>query len=600
MADERSRTDPGKIRQRMRRLYTKLKRQCASLKEHKEDTPVTELPLYSIDRVAADTETEKSLYDNMLQDLLDVEPDEDARAQDEERINCVKEDLDSLKRALEKSPMELDHPQRRGAEKALDSTYLLLSDLKKPALPREMKPLLEEGGAGIKMTPFNPPRFSGDQKDWISFRSEFKSIHDSHRYAPATKLSYLRQAMVNPSLRRQVGICVDNGDSYDQVMKMLQDQFDRPRLTHKIYVDQLLAIGQVKPHKSAILECANTLQSVWDGLTKLGPCDAQSIFTTIVESWLPKELRIRWEDETISSKSVPQVKSLISFLRLRATQPQYEDKGHHTTSGSERKAPQRQKSVSHHASVHVVSGQPVQPNEPQSELGTPNYSQKGNSRFQKQRGQPFTQCKYTCPLCQEAHYAYSCKLFKEKPVSQRMEYVAAQSLCSKCLKFGHSSDMCRNPRTCSVCKGDHNTLLHQNSSPPVVSGTVNNISDTSPVNSLRNNKLLMTCQALIVGKKGKSMPVRMLLDSGADISYITSQIAKHLELRPLEAVAVAVKPCGPGEQYVCQSVDFTICPLSDSGWKLDMSAVILDRITGIQPRQDAAAVKEMALKEGWV
>ena len=108
----------------------------------------------------------------------------------------------------------------------------------------------------------------------------------------------------------------------------------------------------------------------------------------------------------------------------------------------------------------------------------------------------------------------------------------------------------------------------------------------------------MTCQALIVGKKGKSMPVRMLLDSGADISCITSQIAKHLELRPLEAVAV--KPCGPGEQYVCQSVDFTICPLSDSGWKLDMSAVILDRITGIQPRQDAAAVKEMALKEGWV
>ena len=400
---------------------------------------MTELPLYSIDRVAADTETEKSLYDNMLQDLLDVEPDEDARAQDEERaeeylnvvaeindlsqyllsvrncnrktaalesstakiralhdeepekdyttlVNCVKEDLDSLKRALEKSPMELDHPQRRGADKALDSTYLLLSDLKKSALPREMKPLLEEGGAGIKMTAFNPPRFSGDQKDWISFRSEFKSIHDSHRYAPATKLSYLRQAMVNPSLRRQVGICVDNGDSYDQVMKMLQDQFDRPRLTHKIYVDQLLAIGQVKPHKSAILESANTLQSVWDGLTKLGQCDAQSIFTTIVESWLPKELRIRWEDETISSKSVPHVKSLISFLRLRATQPQYEDKGHHTTSGSERKAPQRQKSVSHHASVHVVSGQPVQPNEPQSELGTPNYSQKGNSRFQKQRG----------------------------------------------------------------------------------------------------------------------------------------------------------------------------------------------------------------------
>ena len=308
MADDRPRDDPGKIRQRMRRLYTKLKRQCASLKEHKEDTPVADLPLYSIDRVAADTDTEKSLYYNMLQDLLDVEPEDDLRAQDEERaeeylavvaetndlsqyllslrscnrktaalesstakvralhdeepakdyatlVSCLKEDLDSLKRALEKSPMEAVHPMRAGADRALEATYLLLTDIKKPGgPPRDLKPHLEEGGAGIKRTPFNPPRFSGDQKDWISFRSEFKSIHDSLRYAPATKLSYLRQAMINPSLRRQIGICIDNGDSYEQVMKMLQDQFDRPRLTHKIYVDQLLAIGQVKPQKSAILE----------------------------------------------------------------------------------------------------------------------------------------------------------------------------------------------------------------------------------------------------------------------------------------------------------------------------------------------------------
>ena len=346
MDEDRPRTDPGKIRQRLRRMYTKLKRQCASLKQHKEDTPVAELPFYSIDRVAADTDTEKSLYHNMLQDLLDIEPDEDARAQDEDRadeyqavvnetndlslyllstrscsqraaalecstakirallddepdknystlLSCVKEDLDSLKRALGTSPMGADHPQRMGADKVLDSTYLLLSNLRKPAEHlREMKPLLDEGGAGIKMTPFKPPRFSGDQKDWISFRSEFKSIHDSTRYAPATKLSYLRQAMDNASLRRQIGVCIDNGDSYDTVMKMLLEQFDRPRLTHKIYTDQLLGIGQVKPYKSSILDCANTLQSVWGGLTRLGQCDAQSLFTTIAEGWLPKELRL--------------------------------------------------------------------------------------------------------------------------------------------------------------------------------------------------------------------------------------------------------------------------------------------------------------------
>ena len=177
----------------------------------------------------------------------------------------------------------------------------------------------------------------------------------------------------------------------------------------------------------------------------------------------------------------------------------------------------------------------------------------------------------------------------------------AQSLCVKCLKSGHTADLCRNPRSCSVCRGDHNTLLHgvsqQKTSPAVVSGTVNTISELTPVNSLKQSKLLMTCQALIVGPKGKSMPVRILLDSGADVSCVTTQVAKHLKLMPVEPVAV--RPCGPGDQYICQSADFTISTISDQSWKLDMSAVIIDRITGIQPRQDASVVREMAVKQGW-
>ena len=149
-----------------------------------------------------------------------------------------------------------------------------------------------------------------------------------------------------------------------------------------------------------------------------------------------------------------------------------------------------------------------------------------------------------------------------------------------------------------MCKGDHNNLLHQTTSPQVASGTVNAMSELTPVDSLKNSKLLMTWQVLIVGKKGKSMPVRALLDSGADISCVTTQVAKYLELMPTEAVSV--KPCSPGDPYVCHSPEFSIHTISESQWKLDMNAVIIDRITGIQPRQDAEVVKEMALKQGWV
>ena len=319
-----------------------------------------------------------------------------------------------------------------------------------------------------------------------------------------------------------------------------------------------------------------------------------------MEAGLPKELRIRWEDETISNKNVPPVQDLISFLRRRATQPQYEDKGHHPNfANPEKKAAQRPKNSGHQASVHVVSGQPVQSGEQSNDFGSNNSHYK--SKYQKTKGQPFPPCKYTCPLCQEAHYAYGCKGFKDKSVSQRMEFVLAQSLCVRCLKAGHTTESCRNPRTCSVCKGEHNTLLHgvsQNSSPPLTSGNVNTISDITPVNSLRHSKLLMTCQAMIIGPAGKSMPVRILLDSGADVSCVTTQVAKHLKLMPVEPVAV--RPCGPSSEYLCQSADFTVCTMSEGDWKLEMSAVIIDRITGFQPKQDASAVREIALKQGWV
>ena len=385
-----------------------------------------------------------------LRTLHDAEPDKNYST----HLKCVKEDLELLRRIIEQTAMEEAHPLRSDADKAMDRAYQILADLNKPPAPAkvDVKPTLptDDTLGAIKMTPFSPPKFSGEQKDWISFSSEFKAIHDATRYSSASKLEYLRQAMQNPSL--QISTSIDNGDKYETVMANLRDQFDRPRLTHKIYVYQLLGIGQVKPYRYSILDCANTLQSVWDGLVRLGQCDAQSIFTTITESLLPKELRIRWEDETISTKKVPPVQKLIEFLKLRSTQPQYEDKAHYSNAAPERKAPAKPKFSGQKGSIHVASGQPARAPSPQNGSSSSNTPAKGNSGSYKSKTQFFTPCRYTCPLCQEAHYAYSCKAFNDKTVTQRMEFATAQSLCSTCLKPGHTPDVCRNNRTCHVCK----------------------------------------------------------------------------------------------------------------------------------------------------
>ena len=93
------------------------------------------------------------------------------------------------------------------------------------------------------------------------------------------------------------------------------------------------------------------------------------------------------------------------------------------------------------------------------------------------------------------------------------------------------------------------------------------------------------------------MPARILLDSGADLSSVTTRVARHLQLIPTEPVSVGA--WGNSENQICQSADFTINTMVKSDWQLTMSAVITDRITGIQPRQDAAIVREIAEAQGW-
>ena len=519
-----------------------------------------------------------------------------------ENMKLLKEDHSYLKRVLIDSPVPRTNELRKSAKAILLKSSQLLAKLSTP-VSADVKPItskLDGDSLGnLKMTPFSPPTFSGEQKDWTSFWS-FKSIHETSKYTSSNKLQYLRQAQKNTELRRQLSTHIDNGDCYEDVVAELKERFDQPRAMHRIYVAQLLDMAPVKPYQTSITSCVNTLKTVIDGLTRLGQCNAESIMTYLVEDLLPKDLRSKWEDFTMECRTVPPIQDLMAFLKKRASQSQYADKPGHSTTSSEKKPPAKNRPAGSKGSIHVASVQPAQAPPPQP---TPT---RGNNVSNRPNSTPFSPCRYNCPLCPEAHYAYFCRVFKEKTVDQRKEFATTNSLCLKCLKPGHAAEQCRNKHTCQVCGAGHNTLLHGaaqgSSSPPTVQGTVNTAASTPSkstpaANDISQNKLLMTCQAMATGPTGKSMPVRALLDSGADISSVTSKVANHLQLKPLES-SVSVAAFGNSNHQICRAADFVLSSLQKLDWKLQVSAVIIDKITDPQPRQDASAVKSMAAVQG--
>ena len=45
-------------------------------------------------------------------------------------------------------------------------------------------------------------------------------------------------------------------------------------------------------------------------------------------------------------------------------------------------------------------------------------------------------------------------------MSRKLETIRKRFLCVHCLEKGHIGRECSNVPTCSICQGEHNTLLH--------------------------------------------------------------------------------------------------------------------------------------------
>ena len=497
-------------------------------------------------------------------------------------VRKISERVSDILESLDNSSLAPDHQLRArameleiGVEDMEIVDLILTPDDSKPLKPKVEPP---------KMQPIAPPTFSGQQRDWQAFWAAFRDIHECPKYSNTAKLCYLRQAQKDTSLHQQLCENISHGDCYDDVVKGLMDQFDRPREDHRIYLENITRMQPVRASRASLMACATSLQSSINGMNRLGQVDIQSIFTTLVEPLLPEKVKAQWEEATVDCKLVPAADKLIAFLRKRAAMPQYADKPQAYTP-TERKPYKQQTKPK--GSVHVATTVPAhqtetKPSSPSKVNSTP---QTGAVKT-KPMSSPYV-CRYSCPLCKEAHYAWGCSAFKDKAVAQRKEHVQQNTLCSNCLKPGHSQADCKSRYSCQTCEGRHHTLLH-----PAATGTVNHISNNTTSNSLSEAKLLMTCQVLVTGPGGKSMPARALLDSGADVSSITTKVARHLNLKTLQDT-VAVASFGSSTEQICGATTFTLSSMQKEGWSHQVTAVMVDKITGDHPRQDASIVKSL-------
>ena len=410
-----------------------------------------------------------------------------------------------------------------------------------PSVDTDRKDFSKAGASEdpYKLPKIHLPKFRGGLEQWQSYWGRFQqAVHDNPKLGVEAKMAQLLETIEDPTLSEYLNACNDGTGKYPEVIAYLKERFDQPKELHGIYCQTLASLQPIKGTQADIQKLADTLFAATSGLTRLGQDTIESIATSLALPAIPRHLRTEWDNKTEAEKQVPSVFELIKFLRRKATTAKREQKAPVAQPSQESKKSSRQQAYKQKGSVHLVVSQPAKQDLPQqtsqpSNPPAPSSRQRGN-QFKTPKGSQYPPCKHVCKLCNNNHYAYSCTVFENMSVAQRLDHVRSSNLCQNCLKPGHASTDCRSEYRCRVCRGEHNTMVHLDgsvSTPQHVSGNTNHV--TTPTDVLHKGKLLMTCQVVVTGPTGKSLLVRALLDSGSTVSLITKKVAKNISLRRL-------------------------------------------------------------------
>ena len=194
---------------------------------------------------------------------------------------------------------------------------------------------------------------------------------------------------------------------------------------------------------------------------------------------MSKELRALWNQRTDAIKEVPPIEEVVKFIKAQADQM---DQSHKPETP---KAPRQQAERTQYPSRYKQRGTAnvtTSDSAPVSSQPEPTSSQAPQT--------PRTTTRYSCPLCPEQHYPYQCGKFNQFSLSQRKKHVQDNNLCTMCLKPHHTAVNCTSTYKCRFCKGNHNSLLHQDSS-------ADNTTNSAMVSSPRKSHLMMTSQVIL-------------------------------------------------------------------------------------------------------
>ncbi|XP_078051484.1 uncharacterized protein LOC144477625, partial [Augochlora pura] len=296
-------------------------------------------------------------------------------------------------------------------------------------------------GVFVKLPKADLPRFDGKFEDWLSFKDKFSSMIDSHEsLSNVQKLQYLQSALSGEAASVIKALATTDAN-YVHAWQFLEGTYANERLIVTRHVDLLVqAAPVIKETASNLRAFVNHVQQHLRSLKTLQvPVEHwDALLLSILRPKLALQTKLAF-DSTLKDKELPRIQMLLQFLTQRARSLE-------TTS---------------------ATSADLEPSMVQKKTASPTFPRRhvpSNSSPRKQLPKVFATSTKTsqidCFHCKRSgHAIYRCEAFHALSVKERIQAAKRASLCSNCLRKGHTAEQC-NSSCCRFCDGQHHTLLH--------------------------------------------------------------------------------------------------------------------------------------------
>ena len=360
------------------------------------------------------------------------------------------------------------------------------------------------------------PRFSGHYMEWQSFYDQFKAIVHSSDLPAVSKFSYLRSLLDGEARAAIAGLSLTD-THYTNALELLERRYGRKEKLIFTHIQELLSMKTTESASSdttaSLWALQDALMSHMRSLEGLGVSGDKYgvILTPLILSRLPTDIRLEWARSGEGKED--NLDFLLKFLSEEI----------------------RRRERSQTFLQRTTNAPPTA-----AALATTSKSKASNR---------------VCNVCnKQGHSTASCFKLTRASMAARRDKLKTHNLCYRCLSADHFASDCR--ATCRKCSGSHHFLLCEGKfdgpkkrdgegQAKVSGGVSGGVSEGVACMSFQHlSVMLQTADVPVIGRSGKTVMARVLLDTGSDRTYVSTHLADAVRPEWVRADEVSVSAFG--------------------------------------------------------